>query len=164
MKIEILHRYSEAVLFAVEKDSLKAAAEEAVKSRADLSRANLSCANLSCAYLSDANLENTRLPPLSILADGAIIGWKKLKAGVICQLEIPAEAKRVNSTGRKCRAEYAKVLWLSEGTEGYGIHDSKLLYGVGKFVWPDSYDPDFRLECSNGIHFFITREEAENHA
>ena len=103
------------------------------------------------------------MPPLSILADGTIIGWKKLQNDVICKLEIPAEARRVNSTGRKCRAEYAKVLWLSKGTPACGTYDPNLIYKVGETVWSDSYDFDFRLECSHGIHFFITREEAESY-
>ena len=133
-------------------------------SHAILSRANLFGADLSCSDLSRANLKNTKLPPISILPEGAIIGWKKLQNNVICKLEIPAEASRVNSTRRKCRAEYAKVLWLSEGAEGCGTYDSLLLYRVGKIVRPDSYDPDFRVECSHGIHFFITREEAESYA
>lgn len=123
--------------------------------------ADLSGADLFKANLSEANLSGVKLPPISILPEGTIIGWKKLLNNVICKLEISAEAGRVNSTGRKCRAEYAKVLWLSEGAEGYGTYDYKLLYKIGEIVLPDSYDPDFRLECSHGIHFFITKREAE---
>lgn len=28
---------------------------------------------------------------------------------------------------------------------------------------PDKFDPDVRVECSHGIHFFLTREEAETY-
>jgi hypothetical protein len=35
-------------------------------------------------------------------------------------------------------------------------------YQLG-FIKPDSYDPDPRVECSHGIHFFITKEEALAH-
>ena len=36
-----------------------------------------------------------------------------------------------------------------------------MLYEPGKIVYPDKYDPDIRVECTNGIHFFQTYEEAE---
>ena len=36
-----------------------------------------------------------------------------------------------------------------------------LMYRVGKTVESDSYDDDIRVECSHGIHFFLTRKEAE---
>lgn len=139
-------------------------------SRANLSYANLSYANLSSADLSYANLSRAKISnvdlsgtisTISILPEGKLIGWKKLKEG-LCKLEIPVKAKRVNSTGRKCRAEYVKVLALfPRGTKvGHGTYD-ETPYQVGKIVRPDSYDPDFRVECSHGIHFFITRKEAE---
>ena len=34
-------------------------------------------------------------------------------------------------------------------------------YKVGETVYPDSFDEDRWNECSNGIHFFMTRREAE---
>ena len=37
----------------------------------------------------------------------------------------------------------------------------ELLYKVGKTVYPDGFDEDRWNECSNGIHFFMTRREAE---
>ena len=36
------------------------------------------------------------------------------------------------------------------------------MYEVGKEVVADSFDDDRWNECSHGIHFFITRNEAEN--
>ena len=128
---------------------------------ANLSGANLSGANLSYAYLSRANLSNATFPSLSILPTGDLVVWKRLRGG-LCKLKIPAAAKRVNSTGRKCRAEYAEVLELfPKGTKtGFATYNN-MEYRVGKIVRPDKYDPDIRVECSHGIHFFITREEAE---
>ena len=92
--------------------------------------------------------------------EGDLIGYKKLSDGIIAKLLIPAAAARVNAYGsRKCRAEYVEVL------EGSGIakHDGMTAYAPGVRVTPDSYDPDPRIECSNGIHFFITRAEAEEY-
>lgn len=34
-------------------------------------------------------------------------------------------------------------------------------FNAGKIVRPDKYDSDPRVECTHGIHFFLTREEAE---
>ena len=131
---------------------------------ANLSGANLSGANLSGAGLSGANLAEVKhFPPISLLPEGDIIGYKKCTDGIIVKLLIPKEAKRVNSTGRKCRAEYAVVLELSEGTIAYGLYDISFTYEVGKTAYPSFYNSDFRLECSGGIHFFITRQEAEEY-
>jgi hypothetical protein len=65
--------------------------------------------------------------------------------------------------GRKCRAEYAEVLELIGCTVGVSRFNDSFSYVVGTIVRPDKYDPDIRIECSFGIHFFLTREEAENY-
>jgi hypothetical protein len=139
---------------------------------ADLRGADLRGADLQGANLYGANLYGADLMRLSalnsIVADGDIIGWKKLRNGLIAKLSIPAKAKRLNSIGsRKCRAEYAIVLAIYDGKkkakEGYGHYDSTFLYTTGATVTPDGFDPDTRVECSHGIHFFITRIEAEEY-
>jgi len=38
--------------------------------------------------------------------------------------------------------------------------NKKLKYATGKIVKPDSYDDSIYADCSHGIHFFITRQEA----
>ena len=136
---------------------------------ANLSWANLSKANLSRAYLfganlSEANLSEAALPPLSIVPEsGAFDGWKKLQGGVLARVRIPESAGRVNSTGRACRAEWVTVVELVGGVEGRSRHDDTVVYRVGQEVRPDKWDPDFRVECSHGIHFFLTRKEAEGY-
>jgi uncharacterized protein DUF5758/pentapeptide repeat protein len=128
-------------------------------SGADLSGANLRSANLSGADLSGANLRTFSIVP----SHGSFVGWKKLANDSIVKLGISRNAKRTSSlVGRKCRAEYAKVLAIF-GTPGYSSHDSSFLYQAGKIVRPDSYDDNIRVECTHGIHFFITREEAEKY-
>jgi Family of unknown function (DUF5758)/Pentapeptide repeats (8 copies) len=132
---------------------------------ADLSSADLSWADLRWADLSSADL---RWAKNTIVSQGDIIGWKSLKDGKIAQLLIPANAKRVNSIGsRKCRAEFAEVVAIFKGNRKikYGLdnHTGLLKYEVGKKVIPDSFNDDIYTECTNGIHFFITREEAENY-
>ena len=133
---------------------------------AGLSGASLSGANLSGTDLYRANLSGAKnaarlLAKMSIVADGDIIGYKKLRKGTICKLKIPADAKRVGGVvGRKCRAEYAIVI---EG-EGVSKHDASFLYKVGETVKPvEPFNDDPLTECTSGIHFFITREEAEDY-
>ena len=58
---EIKHRFSGAVLFKLEAESLKLCVEAAVKGRANLRGANLRGADLSGADLSDANLNDADL-------------------------------------------------------------------------------------------------------
>jgi hypothetical protein len=88
-----------------------------------------------------------------------LIGWKKLQGGVIARLLIPKTAQRVGGlAGRKCRCEFAIVL---EG-DGKSIHNGTE-YKAGAEVKPDEYDPNPLVECSHGIHFFITRQEAEDY-
>jgi hypothetical protein len=130
-------------------------------SRANLSGADLFGANLSGANLSRADLFRANLPYYQICPEeGSFIGWKKLREGVVAQLLIPEGAKRTSSlVGRKCRAEFVVVL---EG-EGVSKHDGSTKYCQGATVIPDKYDDDIRVECTHGIHFFVTRKEAEEY-
>ena len=166
MKFEIKHRINGSVLFSLECASLRLCVVAAVKSGANLSGANLSDANLSGAKNSDAAIAQTR-----ILPEGSLIGWKKCMNGVIVKLRIPEEAKRSHAFGRKCRAEFVDVIAI-EQRDGDGwkpaevaisSHDERTEYRVGQRVTPDSFDENWMDECSNGIHFFTQRLEAENY-
>jgi len=122
---------------------------------ANLKGASLEGANLYGAYLKGAKLPNFQICP----EEGDFIAWKKVQGGVL-KLLVPATAKRTSSlVGRKCRAEFVVVL------EGSGVskHDGKTVYEPGMTVYPDKYDGDIRVECTSGIHFFITRKEAEEY-
>jgi hypothetical protein len=130
-------------------------------SDADLSDADLRRADLSGADLSGADLSDANLPDFQIPQDIALIGWKKLSNGAIAKLKIPAHARRTASlVGNKCRAEFANVVELSQGTESPSIYNREVIYKVGETVYPDSYDNDIRIECTHGIHFFMTEQEA----
>lgn len=138
-------------------------------SRADLSGADLSGADLREANLSGANLTNARLPDFLIVQpDIKMLGYKKGSKNEIITLEIPKKAKRTNSLiGRKCRAEFAKVIKIEKDGKkvktAISQHDRNVTYKVGEIIKPDSYDDDIRVDCTNGIHFFITRQEAERY-
>ena len=141
---------------------------------ANLRGANLRGADLRGANLCDANLCDAKNIPeivsaqTLILPMGTLIMWKKLCGDMIAKLEVPADARRSNATGRKCRVEYAKVLEILHGdkqvTDGISQYNSEFVYSVGETVYPDSWDDNRWDECSNGIHCFITRIEAEQYS
>jgi hypothetical protein len=144
---------------------------------ADLSGANLSGADLTGANLTGANLSGADLrgakniefaeAVTTIIPEGELIVWKKCIEGV-ARLLIPMGAKRSNATGRKCRAEWAIDLqhFKSDGEETtsdfHSEYNRDFVYKVGKEIRPDSFDENRWDECSNGVHFYLTRFEAEN--
>jgi len=130
---------------------------------ADLYRANLSGANLSGAKKMDLAISQTR-----ILPDGDLIVYKKVYLldgkKTIAKLLIPKDAKRSSAFGRKCRSEYADVIEIENGTIAYSKHDKSFIYEVGKRVTPrELFDDNWQEECASGIHFFITKLEAQNY-
>ena len=137
---------------------------------ANLRCANLHGANLYGANLYDAYLRGAHLSFFQLCPDaGSFQGWKKLADGRLCQLEICADALRTSSLGgRKCRCSKAKVLAIWDADKdpiekGFSTYDGNFVYEVGKIVEVVDYDSDIRVECTRGIHFFITRAEAEEY-
>ena len=131
---------------------------------ADLSGADLSSANLRSANLSGAENAELVIARTRILPEGEIIGWKKCQGGVIAKLLIPSAAKRSHAFGRKCRAEYVDCLEIFGADKGISLHDGTTEYEAGKRITPDGFDSDWQVECGRGIHFYLSRIEAENHS
>ena len=134
--------------------------------RANLVGANLADANLTGANLAGADLSYAKNAELAIamtriLPEGALIGYKKCRDGVIAKLRIPEDAPRSHAFGRKCRAKFADVLELSHGEVAFSSHDPKFAYRVGERVEALNWSDDWQVECAGGVHFFITRAEAE---
>ena len=137
---------------------------------ANLTAANLARANLTAANLTGADLTGAVGVPALALArteivprEGVFTGWKKCEGGVIVKLRIPSGARRSNATGRKCRADFVEVLEVIGAPEGLSIHDGTTVYRPGETVRCDRWEPDRLIECGGGIHFYLTREEAEAH-
>ena len=134
---------------------------------ADLRDANLQGANLQGANLRDAKDADYAIALTRILPEGDIIGYKKCVDDKIVKLLIPKEAKRSHAFGRKCRAEYAEVLEITKGSRklktAISKNDNNFIYKVGETVKPDKFDDNWQDECSNGIHFFISKIEAEKY-
>jgi hypothetical protein len=138
--------------------------------RAALRGANLTGAFLTRADLRGANLTGASLPHFQLCPqEGAFVAYKALADKSVAKLLIPDTAARTSSlVGRKCRAEFVEVLEIigKDGNpvpQAAGRYDPQLIYVTGQTVHPDSYDPDVRLECTHGIHFFMTREEAKEY-
>ena len=139
---------------------------------ASLDGANLNGASLNGASLNGASLYRAKdIPyiPLSCPSDGAFVGWKKVtnKYRYIVKLKIPEDAKRSSATTRKCRCDKAKVLDIINFDTKEHIeqvvnkaYGQETLYKVGEMVYPDKFDDDRWNECSNGIHFFIDKQDA----
>ena len=137
--------------------------------------------NLDNSNVEESNFDNIRLIEnfgtlLNCPEEGSFIGFKKVFLGnnpLLCKLKIPADAKRSSAFGRKCRCSKAKVLeiwgkdcdgdYLVPISRGYSYHDHTFEYKVGETIYPDSFDDNRWDECSNGIHFFITKQEAINY-
>ena len=155
-------------------DLREADLREADLRRADLQKADLWRADLWGANLREANNIPDYVCPICCPEKGSFIGFKRAYAvrncvEVIIELEIPAEAKRSSATNRKCRCNKAKVLsitdlqGIAEFQKAHSRYDNDFIYEVGKTVIVDDYDDNRWNECSTGIHFFITRDEAVNY-
>lgn len=134
--------------------------------------ANLRNANLSSANLRNANLSNADLRgvmniyyPFACPEKGSFIGFKKSSNSIV-ELLIPEDALRSSATSRKCRCSKAKVLSITNingdeiKREDVSDYDNKFVYRVWETVEVEAFDMNRWNECSTGIHFFITREEA----
>ena len=138
-------------------------------SYANLSSADLRSADLRYADLSSANIKKIRHLYQIIPEEGTFIAWKKA-SGYILKLEVHSSAKRTcNIKNRKCRCSKVKTLeiqnidgTISDVKECVGDHDNKTMYRINKVTRADKFDNNFLEDCTNGIHFFITRQEAVN--
>ena len=154
---------------------------------ANLEDANIKDANLKGAILIGANLKGANLErviidmaylvgaknipfiPLACPSEGAFTAWKQVEEKYLVKLQIPEDARRSSATTRKCRCDKALVLDITslDGEEHYdevtNNNYSETIYKVGEMVYPDSFDENRWNECSNGIHFFVNKEDAINY-
>lgn len=134
---------------------------------ADLSYADLREANLGGAYLGGAYIHGAYIDyPIACPEKGSFIGYKKAN-DLIVELQILDTAMRCSATSRKCRCSEAKVISITtlggypaDVTEVCSDYDNGFIYKVGEIVKVENFDTNRWKECSSGIHFFITRDEA----
>lgn len=84
----------------------------------------------------------------------------------ILTLQIDADTPRVCATGYKGRAAKVKVL-KAETVDGKPLEEDQILYSsyntlyqVGKEVCADKFNPNSLYTCTNGIHFFLNKQDA----
>lgn len=135
----------------------------------NLKGANLNRANLRGASLSDVKYdETTSFFALQCPEKGPFIGYKKAGYRIV-ELLITEDSLRSSATSRKCRCSKAKVLSITDfnNTENFDMvassYDERFIYKVGEIVEVRDFDENRWNECSTGIHFFITRQEAINY-
>ena len=141
-------------------------------SYADLRSANMRYANMIDtniieADLRSANMRDTNMRGADRLRKGIklsepIIGWKKCKNNVLVKLEIPRGAIVFSINNSKCRTDKAKVLEIIGGDRAYSKYNF-FSYYVGDIIEIFDFNCQYNVECAEGIHFFRTREEAENY-
>jgi hypothetical protein len=147
-------------------------------SGADLSDANLRCANLTgailtganftCANLTGVDLTDTILDEKEQCRKGItltepMIGYKKSDEGKIITLEIPIGAKVFSINNDKRRTNKAKVIDMQGETELSSWYNTDFKYHVGDEIDITDFNERYNVECGAGIHFFLTREEAEKY-
>lgn len=155
-----------------------ASLQNAILRSANLYKASLYSANLqnadlheSClnkAILQYADLKNADVfLPIACPEKGSFIAFKKASGGFIVELLIPEDAERSSATTRMCRCNKAKVISIttSNGIDSgiaqvSSIYDDRFIYRIGETVEVEDFDKNRWNECSTGIHFFLTREEA----
>ena len=135
-----------------------------------LQGANLSRAAIAnCKFVNCTCDASTAFFTLQCPEEGAFIAWKRCSDWIV-KLQVTERAKRSSATSRKCRCSEALVLDIQnlDGTTSNlksvcSDYDSSFVYRVGKIVRVDNFNENRWSECTAGIHFFITREEAVNY-
>jgi len=137
----------------------------------NLVQADFQGSNLQGVSLQDANLTGVFFDPRPIAPEeGSLVGWKGVfdKQGnrIIAQLLIPEDARRMTPLfGRYCRAEFVKVLELSQDVSITKCRfNPERIYAVGETVHTLNYDNDNNVHVEviqQGLQFYLTREEAE---
>ena len=147
-------------------------------SGANLSDANLTCTNLISANLTDAILSGADLTGADltdtildekeqcrkgIVLTEPMIGYKKAYGDKIITLEIPIGAKVFSINNNKRRANKVNVINMQGETKLCSKYDTSFKYHVGDEIEIKDFDENYNVECGSGIHFFLTREEAEKY-
>jgi len=142
---------------------------------ADMEGAFIEGANLYGAILEYAKLRNiisdekTKCFRLHCPEKGPFLGYKKCLNNRLVQLLIPADARRTSATLPTCRCDKAKVLTIKsfdfkeKYDEAWSLVDENFVYRAGEWVEVKNFNENRWMDSTRGIHFWMTREEAENY-
>jgi hypothetical protein len=129
---------------------------------ADLSGADLIDSELEYSNLTDTILDEKEQCRKGIVLTEPMIGYKKSDEGKIITLEMPIGAKVFSINNNRRRTNKAKVIDIQGKPELSSYYDTSFKYRVGDEIEIADFDERYNVECGEGIHFFLTREEAEN--
>ena len=129
---------------------------------ADMRNANMHGADMIGANMEGADMRSADRLRKGIKLSEPIIGWKKCKNNVLVKLEIPRGAIVFSINNKKCRTDKAKVLEIIGADRAYSNYKF-FSYYVGDIIEVFNFNCEYNVECAEGIHFFKTREEAENY-
>lgn len=139
----------------------------------DMRECNIEGANLYGAVLEFAKLdgivsdEGTQWFRLHCPETGAFLAYKKCVNDRMVQLLVPADAKRTSATLPSCRCNKAKVLTIKSFDfkenfdEAWSLVDENFVYRRGEWVEVKNFNEDRWQDSTTGIHFWLTRAEAE---
>ena len=137
--------------------------------------ANFKNADLTGVDFADCPLDEKRMegavgfhPHMRCPEEGSFIAWKKCRDDRIVKLMIPETAARTGASAYSCRASEALVLdiWDRDNEpcgEAVSGRDESFVYRKGETVLPAEDYNDYLLDDGSGIHFFLTRSEAEQY-
>ncbi|KRK65338.1 pentapeptide repeat-containing protein [Companilactobacillus tucceti DSM 20183] len=141
----------------------------------DMSYSDISGANMFHSMLEDADLtgivsnDATQYFRLHCPEKGAFLGYKKCFDYRIVKLLIPADAKRTSATANSCRCDKAKVMTIDDMytddiyQDAISYVDPNFVYRVGHMVVAKNFNPNRWDDSTGGIHFWMTRKEAEGY-
>lgn len=129
---------------------------------ADLRDANLKGIDFRSADLTDASLSGANEYIIGKMLNEPIIGYKACQNGIIVTLEIPKGAIVFSINGSKCRTNKVKVIAIDNENRAFSAFNG-MSYYVGDEITVYDFNCMYNVECGKGIHFFLTREEAENY-
>lgn len=138
----------------------------------NLKGAEFNYSNLANAFLDGAKGNMIEYRKGKILTED-IIGYKVCNRDaysieqrpakrVIVTLKIPRGAIVFSINGNKCRTNRAKVIAIDGADRAYSTFNNMSYYIGDEFNIYD-FNCEYNTECGQGIHFFMTREEALNY-
>lgn len=137
---------------------------------ADFTNADLSGVDTCDCSLNEEKMNGAKnFHPILLCPDeGSFIAWKKCSSDCIVKLLIPESAKRVGTCRYTLRASEAKVLEITdkEGNilnEANSHNEPSFTYKAGEIVRPKEDFDDHMFLDGSGIHFFLTRAEAQSY-
>ncbi len=136
-------------------------------SNSNLRYSNLRGSNFHGSDLRGSNLRGSNLDECEKIRKGLkikepMVGWKKCQNNVLVKLEIPRGAIVFSINNNKCRTDKAIVKEIIGADRAFSKY-TYFSYYVGDVIEVFNFNCEYNAECAEGIHFFRTREEAENY-